>query len=84
MKSLNTVRTDMAISERGATAGRKRPLGAAFIVPLLFGLIGLFRVMGRPQFESYRTMDVVQLVLSGACFGAALVLFMVALLRPHH
>lgn len=65
------------------TTKRRRPPVVMFIIPLIFGLIGLSRVMGSPQFESYRTLHVVQLVLSGACFGAALVGVMVRLLRPH-
>jgi hypothetical protein len=63
-------------------SNRKRPPVVMFIIPLFFGLLGFFRVMDSPQFESYRKMDVVQLVLSGACFGAALVGVMVRLLLP--
>ena len=36
------------------------------------GLFGLFSVMGRPQFATYHTVDVVQLLGSGVCFGVAL------------
>ena len=63
-------------------ADRKRSLVVVWIVPLLIGLLGLYRVMQSPQFESYRTMDVVQLVVSGACFGAAMAGLLVMLLRP--
>ena len=41
-----------------------------------------YRVTQSPQFESYRTLDVVQLLVSGACFGAALTGLIVMLLRP--
>jgi hypothetical protein len=68
-------------SERKSS--RKRPPAVMFIIPLFFGLLGLSRVMQSAQFESYRTLDALQLVLSGACFGAALVGVMVRLLRPH-
>jgi hypothetical protein len=52
------------------------------IIPLFFGLIGFVRVTQSPQFESYRTMHVVQLLVSGACFGAVLTGLMVMLLQP--
>ncbi len=74
----------MPVSEKDTVSNRKRPLVGAFILPLIIGLIMLFRVMERPQFESYRTMDVVQLVVSGVGFGAALVLLMVSICRPRN
>jgi hypothetical protein len=52
-----------------------------FILPLLIGLLGLYRVTQSSQFESYRTMDFVQPVASGACLGAALAVLIVAALR---
>ena len=61
---------------------RKRPPGVVFIIPLVIGLIGFSRVTQSPQFESYRTLDVVQLVASGASFGAALTGLIVMLVRP--
>ena len=60
----------------------KRLPVVVFIIPLLIGMFGLKRVTESPQFESFRTQDVVQLVVSGACFGAALTGLMVLLLRP--
>ncbi len=63
-------------------SSRKRPPAAVFISVLTVGLLGLHSVMQRPQFESYRTVDVIQLVASGACFGAAFVGLLVTLLRP--
>jgi hypothetical protein len=43
-------------------------VGASFFV----GLIGLFALMQRPRFASYYTVDVVQLLATGMCFGVAL------------
>ena len=63
-------------------SNRKRPPVVVFIIPLVIGLIGFSRVTQSPQFESYRTLDVVQLVASGACFGAALTGLIVMLFRP--
>lgn len=72
----------MPVSEEVRTSNRKRPLAGAFLIPLAVGLLGFFRVTQSPQFESYRTMHVVQLVVSGAGFGAALVLLMFTIFRP--
>ena len=63
-------------------SNRKRPPVVLFVIPLLIGLLGVYRVMEGPQIESYRTVDVVQLLGSGACFGAALTGLIVILLRP--
>jgi uncharacterized membrane protein len=71
----------MSVSEGGRTSNRKRPV-VVFIIPLIIGLLGYYRVTQSPQFESYRTVDVVQLLVSGAGFGAALVGVMFTRLRP--
>jgi len=39
---------------------------------LLVGLIGVYHVTQSPQFPMYRSVDVLQLVASGMCFGVAL------------
>jgi hypothetical protein len=51
---------------------RKRPPIVIFLVPLVIGVIALGNVMESPQFESYRTLHVIQLVAAGACFGASI------------
>jgi hypothetical protein len=63
-------------------ADRRRPPVVVWIIPLFIGLLGLYRVIQSPHFESYRTVDVIQLLASGACFGVALAGVMVMLLRP--
>ena len=76
----------MSVSEASHVSSRRHRQVAMLVIVfmvLLMGLLGLFRVMGGPQFESYRILDVIQLVVSGASFGVALFLFMVWLLRPH-
>ena len=72
----------MPVSEGETMSNRKRPPVVVFIIPLYFGLLGFYRVTQSPQFESYRTMDVVQLLVSGAGLGAALTGFILTLLRP--
>jgi hypothetical protein len=39
---------------------------------LFIGLIGLFDLVEKPRFQTYHTVDVLQLVASGMCFGVAL------------
>lgn len=72
----------MPVSEGDTMPNRKRPPVVVFIIPLYFGLLGFYRVTQSPQFESYRTMDVVQLLVSGAGLGAALTGLIVMLFRP--
>jgi hypothetical protein len=52
---------------------RKRSPVVIWILPLIVGLSGLFRVMQSPSFALYRTVDVVQLLGCGVCFGATMV-----------
>jgi len=42
------------------------------VVVAVVGIIGLFNVLRLPRFETYHTVDVLQLVASGMCFGVAL------------
>lgn len=83
MKSPDTSSTDPSIAESGATTGRKRP--AVILYFLLLPAVGLqqfFRVMDSPQAGSYRTIDIVRLLLAGACFGVVLVSLIYKLLHP--
>ena len=52
---------------------RKRGPVVVWIIPLMVALPGFYRVAQSPNFAAYRTVDVVQLLGSGACVGAALV-----------
>jgi hypothetical protein len=51
----------------------KRPPIAIWVVPILIGVAGFVRVTQSPSFEIYRAVDIVQLLGSGVCFGAAMV-----------
>lgn len=73
---------DMPESAGDKMTRRRRPPMVLFIIPLMIGLSGLYRVTQSASFESYRTVDVAQLLVSGAGFGAALVGVMFTLLRP--
>jgi hypothetical protein len=63
---------------------RRRPPIVIWILPLLIGVAGFYRVTQSPSFEMYRTVDIVQLLGSGVCFGAAMVgiIFMLRGSRP--
>jgi hypothetical protein len=49
-----------------------KALSSAVAVPLFIGLIGLRNLMHQPRFENIRSVDVMQLLGSGMCFGVAL------------
>ena len=61
---------------------RKRPPVVVWLIPLVVGLAGFYRVTQSPNFEMYRAVDVVQLLGSGVCFGAAMVGVIFMLRRP--
>ncbi len=42
-----------------------------FLVVLIVGLIGFSSLVARPRFQTYHTVDVLQLLASGMCFGVA-------------
>jgi hypothetical protein len=63
-------------------AGRKRPPAAMWIMALFFGPLGFYRVAQSPDFASYRTLHIVQLLASGAGVGVALVGLILWLVRP--
>lgn len=60
----------------------RKSLTIAVATPLVIGIIGLTQLMQRPQFASFRTVDVVQLLGSGMCFGVALVALFALLRGP--
>ena len=46
------------------------------------GIIGLFHMTQKASFATIRTVDVVQLLASGACFGAGLMALVMKLREP--
>jgi hypothetical protein len=59
----------------------RRPV-ASIVVPIIVGCIGFFSLMQRPRFQTYHTVDVLQLVASGMCFGVALAAIFMLLRKP--
>jgi hypothetical protein len=51
-------------------------------VPLLFGLLSLFNMVGKPSLATIRGVDIVQLIATGMCFGVALATLIVFVRRP--
>jgi len=50
----------------------KRLVPATIFVPIMVGLIGVFMVSRNQRFELFHTVDILQLLASGMCFGVAL------------
>ena len=53
-----------------------------FWFPLLFGLMGVARIVGNPRLSAIRAADIVQLMAIGMCFGVALTTLVTFLRRP--
>ena len=54
---------------------RRKPIVSA-VLALIIGITALMTVAGRPRFSGYHTVDVLQLLASGMCFGIALAGFL--------
>jgi hypothetical protein len=52
---------------------------AAPMICVIIGLIGFGNVSRSPRFASFQTVDVVQLIATGMCFGVALAALVAAL-----
>ena len=52
---------------------RRKTAASAIVIALVVGIIALTTVSSRPRFSGYATVDVLQLLASGMCFGVALV-----------
>ena len=50
----------------------RKALTSAIVVPLIIGIIGLMNLTQQPRFAAIHSVDVVQLIGSGMCFGVAL------------
>ncbi len=50
----------------------RKLLVSSVLVPLTVGIIGFGNVARLPRFETYRTVDILQLIASGMLLGIAL------------
>lgn len=53
---------------------RKRSLGVSISVLIVVGSIGFIDLTQRPRFANFHTLDVLQLLGTGMCYGVALAL----------
>lgn len=60
-------------------AAGKRVLAPGVV--FFIGLIGIATMARRPEFQMFRAVDITQLLASGMCFGAGLVLLVMCLRR---
>ena len=61
---------------------RRKAAVSSIAIALVFGIIALTTVAGRPRFSGYATVDVIQLLASGMCFGIAFAGLVRAWRRP--
>ena len=52
---------------------RRKTAVAMIVISVVVGITSLTTVSGRPRFSGYATVDVLELLASGMCFGIALV-----------
>jgi hypothetical protein len=52
---------------------RRKTAVAMIVISLVVGITSLTTVTSRPRFSGYATVDVLELLASGLCFGIALV-----------
>jgi hypothetical protein len=57
----------------------RRSLVRTFVILMLFGLVSLLGMVGKPNFEAIRLVDAVRLIGTGMCFGAAVVALVLSL-----
>jgi hypothetical protein len=50
----------------------RRQVVSGVLLLVSVGLIGLYNVVNKPRFDMFHAVDVVQLIVTGMCFGAAL------------
>jgi hypothetical protein len=70
------------VIEEPEMSDRHTHLATGAFVPLLIGFFAVFDLMQKPRFANLHTVDVVQLVASGMCFGIALTSLIEFLRKP--
>ena len=63
-------------------AGRKRSLSVSILILIVVGSIGFVNLTQRPRFQAFHTVDVLQLLATGMCYGIALAGIIALLRRP--
>jgi hypothetical protein len=60
----------------------RRRFSRIFFILLVFGIVALTNVLGRPTLGTTRAVDIVQLIGAGMCFGAAIMALAMFLRSP--
>lgn len=63
-------------------AGRKRALWVTIAVLVVVGSLGFISLTERPRFQLFHTVDVLQLLATGMCYGIALAGILAVLRGP--
>lgn len=53
-------------------AAPRRGLAGSILVLIVIGSIGFFSLTQRPRFQAFHSVDVLQLLATGMCYGVAL------------
>jgi hypothetical protein len=70
------------VIEEAAMSSRHTHLATGAFVPLLIGSFAVFDLTQKPRFANFHTVDIVQLIASGMCFGIALTALIEFLRKP--
>lgn len=53
-------------------AARRKGLASSIFVLIIIGSIGFLNLSRRPRFQAFHSVDVLQLLATGMCYGFAL------------
>lgn len=53
-------------------SARSKAVVSSILLPVVVGSIGFINLTMRPRFQAFHTVDVIQLVATGMCYGIAL------------
>ncbi|HEV2287570.1 MAG TPA: hypothetical protein VGR81_01300 [Candidatus Acidoferrales bacterium] len=51
---------------------RSKAVVSSILLPVVVGSIGFINLTARPRFQAFHTVDVIQLLATGMCYGVAL------------
>ncbi|MGB6877778.1 MAG: hypothetical protein WBD87_17275 [Candidatus Acidiferrales bacterium] len=63
-------------------ARRTRTLWVSILVLIVIGSVGFLNLSQRPRFQAFHPVDVLQLLATGMCYGAALAGILALLRKP--
>jgi hypothetical protein len=58
--------------KEGIMSKRSKAIFSSIAVPVIVGSIGFINLTNRPRFQAFHTVDVIQLLATGMCYGVAL------------